>query len=141
MSTERSLFDVTAAFSSGCQKLGQPVRLSNLVSDENRASWQPAQANVPARCSLSSGLEKGRSVPCRLRTAYCADVRSARHSASVCVTLKRSSAAAAPPRSEEHTSELQSHLNLVCRLLLEKKNKKFYLTTQLTVTLVNPCRS
>src|SRR4029077_21298655 len=25
------------------------------------------------------------------------------------------------PRSEEHTSELQSHLNLVCRLLLEKK--------------------
>src|SRR5260370_16885678 len=32
----------------------------------------------------------------------------------------------APPlwRSEEHTSELQSHLNLVCRLLLEKKKKK-----------------
>src|SRR5260370_26672413 len=27
-------------------------------------------------------------------------------------------------RSEEHTSELQSHLNLVCRLLLEKKNQK-----------------
>src|SRR5260370_5883826 len=26
-----------------------------------------------------------------------------------------------PTRSEEHTSELQSHLNLVCRLLLEKK--------------------
>src|SRR5260370_19652768 len=25
-------------------------------------------------------------------------------------------------RSEEHTSELQSHLNIVCRLLLEKKN-------------------
>src|SRR5467141_4558656 len=33
---------------------------------------------------------------------------------------------AGPPaagRSEEHTSELQSHLNLVCRLLLEKKKK------------------
>src|SRR5260370_17688591 len=28
------------------------------------------------------------------------------------------------PRSEEHTSELQSHLNLVCRLLLEKKKNK-----------------
>src|SRR5436190_16684126 len=26
------------------------------------------------------------------------------------------------PRSEEHTSELQSHSDLVCRLLLEKKN-------------------
>src|SRR5260370_30457499 len=29
-------------------------------------------------------------------------------------------------RSEEHTSELQSHLNLVCRLLLEKKKKTSY---------------
>src|SRR5260370_3546350 len=29
----------------------------------------------------------------------------------------------AQARSEEHTSELQSHLNLVCRLLLEKKKK------------------
>src|SRR5690242_21509583 len=27
-------------------------------------------------------------------------------------------------RSEEHTSELQTHVNLVCRLLLEKKKKK-----------------
>src|SRR2546427_3132510 len=31
---------------------------------------------------------------------------------------------AAVPRSEEHTSELQSQSNLVCRLLLEKKKKK-----------------
>src|SRR5205809_5201933 len=29
-------------------------------------------------------------------------------------------------RSEEHTSELQSRLHLVCRLLLEKKKKKIY---------------
>src|SRR5260370_24791355 len=35
-----------------------------------------------------------------------------------------SSATAWARRSEEHTSELQSHLNLVCRLLLEKKKKK-----------------
>src|SRR5260370_30040728 len=31
-------------------------------------------------------------------------------------------------RSEEHTSELQSHLNLVCRLLLEKKKNKLQMT-------------
>src|SRR5689334_23742460 len=31
---------------------------------------------------------------------------------------------AAPGRSEEHTSELQSQFHLVCRLLLEKKKKK-----------------
>src|SRR2546430_10254097 len=32
----------------------------------------------------------------------------------------------AGPRSEEHTSELQSQSNLVCRLLLEKKKKKTF---------------
>src|SRR5205807_6515973 len=42
---------------------------------------------------------------------------------------RRSGAAASPSpraamRSEEHTSELQSPCNLVCRLLLEKKNEK-----------------
>src|SRR5438477_2882296 len=36
------------------------------------------------------------------------------------------------PRSEEHTSELQSHVNLVCRLLLEKKKNKQ--TLQLSFT-------
>src|SRR5713101_5872452 len=35
-------------------------------------------------------------------------------------------------RSEEHTSELQSHVNLVCRLLLEKKKKNN------TITHTNP---
>src|SRR5438477_4726660 len=35
-----------------------------------------------------------------------------------------SSSPAPGRRSEEHTSELQSHVNLVCRLLLEKKKKK-----------------
>src|SRR6266436_8001095 len=33
------------------------------------------------------------------------------------------------PRSEEHTSELQSRLHLVCRLLLEKKKKKQHPTS------------
>src|ERR1039457_3555685 len=35
-------------------------------------------------------------------------------------------------RSEEHTSELQSPCNLVCRLLLEKKTKQTQMTAQLT---------
>src|SRR5687768_17989397 len=34
-------------------------------------------------------------------------------------------APSAVPRSEEHTSELQSRLHLVCRLLLEKKKKTY----------------
>src|SRR5205085_5588687 len=38
------------------------------------------------------------------------------------------------PRSEEHTSELQSQSNLVCRLLLEKKKKKKKKTANNTQT-------
>src|SRR4029434_1178569 len=37
-------------------------------------------------------------------------------------------------RSEEHTSELQSHLNLVCRLLLEKKKHNVTCRERLCVT-------
>src|SRR5260370_18305118 len=44
------------------------------------------------------------------------------------VTAKRRG----PRRSEEHTSELQSHLNLVCRLLLEKKKKQNITTYEQT---------
>src|SRR5256885_2528610 len=38
------------------------------------------------------------------------------------------------PRSEEHTSELQSPCNLVCRLLLEKKKTNHYTLTDSRVT-------
>src|SRR5437588_6853872 len=39
-------------------------------------------------------------------------------------TLTPATTSSRPGRSEEHTSELQSHSDLVCRLLLEKKKKK-----------------
>src|SRR2546430_8748106 len=42
----------------------------------------------------------------------------------------------AAERSEEHTSELQSQSNLVCRLLLEKKNA----APGATVAATSPCR-
>src|SRR4051812_49996254 len=41
---------------------------------------------------------------------------------------------AAATRSEEHTSELQSHVNLVCRLLLEKKKTKKHSASERIVT-------
>src|SRR2546430_9351187 len=43
------------------------------------------------------------------------------------------------PRSEEHTSELQSQSNLVCRLLLEKKNP--YTRASLTKPSLRPMKS
>src|SRR5260370_14182784 len=44
-------------------------------------------------------------------------------------------------RSEEHTSELQSHLNLVCRLLLEKKKKAITASPRTASTLPSCARS
>src|SRR2546422_3802961 len=41
-------------------------------------------------------------------------------------------------RSEEHTSELQSRLHLVCRLLLEKKKKNTHTKTMHTIQLTMP---
>src|SRR6266436_9714437 len=38
------------------------------------------------------------------------------------------------PRSEEHTSELQSRLHLVCRLLLEKKKTNLYICFERRIT-------
>src|SRR5438270_3291481 len=46
------------------------------------------------------------------------------------------------PRSEEHTSELQSQSNLVCRLLLEKKKKSQQRTrTSSLITSTEPQRT
>src|SRR5437588_9238803 len=54
-----------------------------------------------------------------------------RHDVACCIVHlrqrrveRRRLARARRSRSEEHTSELQSHSDLVCRLLLEKKKKK-----------------
>src|SRR5277367_6849760 len=57
----------------------------------------------------------------------------------ICCTAAESTAgfpafASACRRSEEHTSELQSHHDLVCRLLLEKKKTNTNLATQQTTT-------
>ena len=45
------------------KKLGQPVPLSNFISEVNSGRPQPAQTNTPARFSSLSGLVPARSVP------------------------------------------------------------------------------
>src|SRR2546429_4487368 len=64
------------------------------------------------------------ALPISLRRWDCIASRSARPLIAVLITLARSGSKASITRSEEHTSELQSRLHLVCRLLLEKKKKK-----------------
>src|SRR2546422_5301208 len=53
------------------------------------------------------------------RSAICPLVRELQRQHGECLSQE-----VLPARSEEHTSELQSRLHLVCRLLLEKKKKK-----------------
>src|SRR2546430_8135441 len=54
------------------------------------------------------------------------------------VMIQEQSAIEPAVRSEEHTSELQSQSNLVCRLLLEKKKKKTIATRPSTHTSHRP---
>src|SRR5260370_42393848 len=56
-----------------------------------------------------------------LSAAFLVRERGARGDARARAGRRGGARARGPRRSEEHTSELQSHLNLVCRLLLEKK--------------------
>src|SRR2546422_4298582 len=67
----------------------------------------------------------------RAVTGACARKWRARNPPGACDLLSRPRAA---PRSEEHTSELQSRLHLVCRLLLEKKKKASTRTPDSTET-------
>src|SRR2546429_4657014 len=63
---------------------------------------------------------KTHRMSCRARTAE--TVEPVYSSASNAYPATRPAPCATHPRSEEHTSELQSRLHLVCRLLLENKN-------------------
>src|SRR2546422_3605560 len=67
------------------------------------------------RSPVIAALIAGRDAPLLMR--YCWDTIAA------CVPP-----ATMVSRSEEHTSELQSRLHLVCRLLLEKKKKLIYIS-------------
>ena len=83
----RSRSVATASSSIGAVKLGQPVPESNFVAASNSGAPQPAQRYVPGVFSSAYSPVKGRSVAFSRRTAYCSGVSSARHSASLFVTL------------------------------------------------------
>src|SRR5688572_32316529 len=76
------------------------------AGDTSNRQIQPIRRNLPRRYRLFHGLEGGDLTITILTNQQ--DIASCQHRT----------------RSEEHTSELQSQSNLVCRLLLEKKKKK-----------------
>src|SRR2546422_5438272 len=86
----------------------KPAKWRDLSEDEMRQKVRELSEEVfNLRFQLSMGVAKN---PSRLSQA--------RRDVARALTILREQGA----RSEEHTSELQSRLHLVCRLLLEKKN-------------------
>src|SRR2546429_6969371 len=73
-------------------------------------SQRMARCTSPSRCLRSSTFRQAKRPCCGFPTWTLPNIRRWRRSES--------------RRSEEHTSELQSRLHLVCRLLLEKKKIK-----------------
>src|SRR5262249_59712504 len=92
------LFPYTTLFRSGPFP---PPELPGLNGTAD-LSASPGRPACPSRVSGGSSLTALWGLPC-------------------CVRFPCVHAVATTPRSEEHTSELQSLTNLVCRLLLEKK--------------------
>src|SRR2546430_6892046 len=89
-----------------------------------RHSSKPAELRCPSgRTTPRPRVRRNLSPPEKLRALSTGKTSADR--------ARRSRIAVAfLPRSEEHTSELQSQSNLVCRLLLEKKNTRAATTAQ-----------
>src|SRR5690349_22027037 len=85
---------------------------------------RPPRSTLFPYTTLFRSLEAGRG---GARVAFLGRPRArdrAGHRAQPAPSPRRLHPAPCRPRSEEHTSELQSRRDLVCRLLLEKKKKK-----------------
>src|SRR2546429_1193522 len=97
--------------------------------------WYPVTSTRRARCAsaprkytsspLASAARNGSSGPAGASGPRQAS-RARRRSRTPRAWAIAPPLSGAPLRSEEHTSELQSRLHLVCRLLLEKKKKDRY---------------
>src|SRR2546426_2530719 len=84
----------------------------------------PRSTLFPYTTLFRSGLERNRVLVHGNARLIQSDLAIlAAHSASADIDQHQVVVSAAADRSEEHTSELQSPCNLVCRLLLEKKKK------------------
>src|SRR5688500_19973103 len=91
--------------------LSASANVEGPVSGGTSVSWSVQAADSDTIAAASTNLW------CKLDMSYSLSAQSADETEIVPVT---------ETRSEEHTSELQSPCNLVCRLLLEKKKKTKY---------------
>src|SRR5438034_7391988 len=97
----------------------RPPQACTARRNHNQRMLRSLPANPPGRCPREYSPHQTRGFSDRLRrTTTCGESQFAQ------ISWLRSGF-----RSEEHTSELQSHSDLVCRLLLEKKNSAILLYT------------
>src|SRR5690242_21110822 len=112
------------------------------VPDEKTAST-PSPSVTPSMSSPLHSRTARRSVRSNSPAfaTYAASPRRSVSAVESTMSVNRITAVSAPTggRSEEHTSELQSHVNLVCRLLLEKKKIKKQKTKLYTYIKRTPC--
>src|SRR5688572_32702968 len=87
-----------------------PLSLHDALPISGSSCWKNSQAR--ARRAAATTAQALIALKNSFEVKYISPIAAARPSHS-----------GGPPRSEEHTSELQSQSNLVCRLLLEKKKK------------------
>src|SRR5688572_20749725 len=101
---------------------------TQLTASKNPRNHQPTAvtaANFVKFAAMSSPTSEKRTVRAASATMVPASTPggAARQSGSASQVTEKNAGMSTRPRSEEHTSELQSQSKLVCRLLLEKKNK------------------
>src|SRR5437773_7930705 len=94
-----------------------------------RYSWTLAERTPSWSCAASdrSWTTALKRLDRTISAGYGASAQSVSHGSTASIARSAPANAKAVParlRSEEHTSELQSHHDLVCRLLLEKKKRQ-----------------
>src|SRR5690606_41147686 len=118
-----------------CRATSRPAYPAWTTPTSTPSTTSNARWRTTAAAATRPPRRPRRSSTCRCRGSWKPCVpASARTACAGCAPwatppARRSSpvpASSWPPRSEEHTSELQSRENLVCRLLLEKKKYKHY---------------
>src|SRR5256884_6843137 len=94
------------------------------LDTDRLGTWIPSRSTYPPWRFLQT-------IPLRI-IIWLTPTRTSAAPMKRCTTARRT--CRCPHRSEEHTSELQSRLHLVCRLLLEKKKKNIHTTRRLTLS-------
>src|SRR5256885_6021483 len=110
-----------------CTGFARPRAATPPPSSRWRARCRTTSSGSPTKCSATSRRARrhpGGPDPAHSEAQHVSRRKPVSH-------LGLSRGRQRHPRSEEHTSELQSPCNLVCRLLLEKKKKHKKTTTLL----------